>query len=68
MVKQVTWLEEARDPSHGKPLTAASAMSSRAQSLTYEQSLDCLQAVFSDESRFNLWDHDDRTRVRRYSG
>ncbi|GFV41216.1 transposable element Tcb2 transposase [Trichonephila clavipes] len=24
--------------------------------------------VFSDESRFNLWDHDGRIRVRRYTG
>ncbi|PRD36434.1 UNVERIFIED_CONTAM: hypothetical protein NCL1_08731 [Trichonephila clavipes] len=23
---------------------------------------------FSDESRFNLWDHDGRIRVRRYTG
>ncbi|GFU99476.1 transposable element Tc1 transposase [Trichonephila clavipes] len=26
------------------------------------------QVAFSDESRFNLWDHDGRFRVRRYSG
>ncbi|GFW09042.1 transposable element Tcb1 transposase [Trichonephila clavipes] len=26
------------------------------------------QVVFSDESRFNLWDHDGRIRVRRYAG
>ncbi|GFV30260.1 transposable element Tcb2 transposase [Trichonephila clavipes] len=24
--------------------------------------------VFSDESSFNLWDHDDRIRIRRYTG
>ncbi|GFS92791.1 transposable element Tc1 transposase [Trichonephila clavipes] len=27
---------------------------------------DWHQVVFSDESRFNLWDHDGRIRVRRY--
>ncbi|GFY13085.1 transposable element Tc1 transposase [Trichonephila clavipes] len=27
-----------------------------------------LQVVFSNESRFNLWDHDGRIRVRRYAG
>ncbi|GFT40701.1 transposable element Tc1 transposase [Trichonephila clavipes] len=26
------------------------------------------QVVFSDESRFNLWDHDGRIRFRRYAG
>ncbi|GFU39773.1 transposable element Tcb2 transposase [Trichonephila clavipes] len=26
------------------------------------------QVVFSEESRFNLWDHDGRIRVRRYAG
>ncbi|GFX16602.1 transposable element Tcb1 transposase [Trichonephila clavipes] len=26
------------------------------------------QVVFSDESRFNLWDHDGRIRVRRSAG
>ncbi|GFV39814.1 transposable element Tc1 transposase [Trichonephila clavipes] len=26
------------------------------------------QVVFSDESRFNLWDHDGRIHVRRYTG
>ncbi|GFT59148.1 transposable element Tc1 transposase [Trichonephila clavipes] len=26
------------------------------------------QVVFSNESRFNLWDHDGRIRVRRYAG
>ncbi|GFW89965.1 transposable element Tc1 transposase [Trichonephila clavipes] len=29
---------------------------------------DWLQVVFSDESRLNLRDHDDRIRVRRYDG
>ncbi|GFV66230.1 transposable element Tcb1 transposase [Trichonephila clavipes] len=29
---------------------------------------DWHQVVFSDESRFNLWDHDGRIRVRRYAG
>ncbi|GFT49978.1 transposable element Tc1 transposase [Trichonephila clavipes] len=29
---------------------------------------DWHQGVFSDESRFNLWDHDGRIRVRRYAG
>ncbi|GFU27996.1 transposable element Tc1 transposase [Trichonephila clavipes] len=29
---------------------------------------DWLQVVFSDESRFNLWHHDGRIRVRRYAG
>ncbi|GFW06650.1 transposable element Tc1 transposase [Trichonephila clavipes] len=29
---------------------------------------DWHQVVFLDESRFNLWDHDDRIRVRRYAG
>ncbi|GFU86785.1 transposable element Tc1 transposase [Trichonephila clavipes] len=29
---------------------------------------DWHQVVFSDESRFNLWDHDDRIHVRRYAG
>ncbi|GFV56368.1 transposable element Tc1 transposase [Trichonephila clavipes] len=29
---------------------------------------DCHQVVFSDESRFNLWDHDGRIRIRRYAG
>ncbi|GFY00758.1 transposable element Tc1 transposase [Trichonephila clavipes] len=29
---------------------------------------DWYQVVFSDESRFNLWDHDGRIRVRRYTG
>ncbi|GFW91768.1 transposable element Tc1 transposase [Trichonephila clavipes] len=29
---------------------------------------DCHQDVFSNESRFNLWDHDGRIRVRRYAG
>ncbi|GFW39020.1 transposable element Tcb1 transposase [Trichonephila clavipes] len=28
---------------------------------------DWHQVVFSDESRFNLWDHDGRIRVRRYA-
>ncbi|GFX31689.1 transposable element Tc1 transposase [Trichonephila clavipes] len=29
---------------------------------------DLHQVVFSDESRFNLWDHDGRIRVRLYVG
>ncbi|GFX46243.1 transposable element Tc1 transposase [Trichonephila clavipes] len=29
---------------------------------------DWHQDVFSDESRFNLWDHDGRFRVRHYAG
>ncbi|GFW06514.1 transposable element Tc1 transposase [Trichonephila clavipes] len=29
---------------------------------------DWHQVVFSDESRFNLWDHDGCIRVRRYAG
>lgn len=29
---------------------------------------DWQQVVFSDESRFNLWNHDGRIRVRRYAG
>ncbi|GFX16873.1 transposable element Tcb1 transposase [Trichonephila clavipes] len=29
---------------------------------------DWHQVVFSDELRFNLWDHDSRIRVRRYAG
>ncbi|GFX77947.1 transposable element Tcb1 transposase [Trichonephila clavipes] len=29
---------------------------------------DWHQVVFSDESRFNSWDHDGRFRVRRYAG
>ncbi|GFU92533.1 transposable element Tc1 transposase [Trichonephila clavipes] len=29
---------------------------------------DWHQGVFSDESRFNLWDHDDRISVRLYDG
>ncbi|GFX77760.1 transposable element Tcb1 transposase [Trichonephila clavipes] len=29
---------------------------------------DWHQVVFSDESRFNLWDHDGRIRIRRYAG
>ncbi|GFV06478.1 transposable element Tcb2 transposase [Trichonephila clavipes] len=29
---------------------------------------DWHQVVFSDESRFNLWDHDGRIPVRRYAG
>ncbi|GFX71761.1 transposable element Tcb1 transposase [Trichonephila clavipes] len=29
---------------------------------------DCHQVVFSDEPRFNLWDHDSRIRVIRYAG
>ncbi|GFX41102.1 transposable element Tcb1 transposase [Trichonephila clavipes] len=29
---------------------------------------DWYQDVFSDESRFNLWDHDSPIRVRRYAG
>ncbi|GFV32815.1 transposable element Tcb1 transposase [Trichonephila clavipes] len=29
---------------------------------------DWLQVVFSDESRFNLWHHDGRIRVRLYAG
>ncbi|GFX54947.1 transposable element Tc1 transposase [Trichonephila clavipes] len=28
---------------------------------------DSHQVVFSDESRFNLWDHDDRIRLRLYA-
>ncbi|GFV37901.1 transposable element Tc1 transposase [Trichonephila clavipes] len=53
-----------RIPPHGKPSTAASAMGSRAQS----QQADWLQVVFSDESLFNLWNHDGCIRVRRYAG
>ncbi|GFX98392.1 transposable element Tcb2 transposase [Trichonephila clavipes] len=30
--------------------------------------VDRHQVVFSDESSFNLWDHDGRIRVRRYAG
>ncbi|GFT40622.1 uncharacterized protein TNCV_3007961 [Trichonephila clavipes] len=29
---------------------------------------DWHQVVFSDESCFNMWDHDNRIRVRRYAG
>ncbi|PRD19935.1 UNVERIFIED_CONTAM: hypothetical protein NCL1_56017 [Trichonephila clavipes] len=29
---------------------------------------DWHQVVFSDESRFNLWNHDGHIRVRRYAG
>ncbi|GFV53033.1 transposable element Tc1 transposase [Trichonephila clavipes] len=29
---------------------------------------DWYQVIFSDESRFNLWDHDVPIRVRRYAG
>ncbi|GFV58740.1 transposable element Tcb1 transposase [Trichonephila clavipes] len=29
---------------------------------------DWHQVIFSDESRFNLWDHDGRIRVKRYAG
>ncbi|GFW28461.1 transposable element Tc1 transposase [Trichonephila clavipes] len=29
---------------------------------------DWHQVVFSDASRFSLWDHDGRIRVRRYAG
>ena len=29
---------------------------------------DCRHVVFSDESRFDLWYHDGRIRVRRYAG
>ncbi|GFX39626.1 transposable element Tcb2 transposase [Trichonephila clavipes] len=29
---------------------------------------DWHQVVFSDESRFNLWDHDGHIRVRSYAG
>ncbi|GFW11781.1 transposable element Tc1 transposase [Trichonephila clavipes] len=29
---------------------------------------DWHQVVFSNESRFNLWDHDGRIHVRRYAG
>ncbi|GFX87955.1 transposable element Tc1 transposase [Trichonephila clavipes] len=29
---------------------------------------DWHQVVFSDDSRFNLWDHDGRIRARRYAG
>ncbi|GFW96598.1 HTH_Tnp_Tc3_2 domain-containing protein [Trichonephila clavipes] len=29
---------------------------------------DWHQVFFSDESRFSLWDHDGRIRVRRYAG
>ncbi|GFY05656.1 transposable element Tc1 transposase [Trichonephila clavipes] len=30
--------------------------------------VDWHQVVISDESRFNLWDHDGRIRVRRFTG
>ncbi|GFT03912.1 transposable element Tcb1 transposase [Trichonephila clavipes] len=30
--------------------------------------IDWHQVVFSDESRFNLWNHDDHIHVRRYAG
>ncbi|GFV23787.1 transposable element Tcb1 transposase [Trichonephila clavipes] len=29
---------------------------------------DWPQVIFSDESRFNLWEHDGRIRIRRYAG
>ncbi|GFU28446.1 uncharacterized protein TNCV_1938341 [Trichonephila clavipes] len=53
-----------QDPPHGKPPTAASAMAS----CFCAWQADWHQVVFSNESRFNLWDHDGRIRVRRNAG
>ncbi|GFW74920.1 transposable element Tc1 transposase [Trichonephila clavipes] len=41
---------------------------SNATSVLIAWQADWHQVVFSEESRFNLWDHDDRIRVRRYAG
>ncbi|GFT77434.1 transposable element Tc1 transposase [Trichonephila clavipes] len=45
---------------HGKPSMAASAIAHEHRAWL----ADLHQVVFSDESRFNMWDHDGRIRVR----
>ena len=53
-----------QDPAYSKPSMAVSAVGSWAQSLV----TDWHQVVFSDESCFNLWDHDGQTHVKCYAG
>ncbi|GFW90609.1 transposable element Tc1 transposase [Trichonephila clavipes] len=59
----------ARIPLHRNPLTQ-NHRHLRLQWANVHRSwhADWQQVVFSDESRFNLWHHDGRIRVRRYAG
>ncbi|GFX17703.1 hypothetical protein TNCV_475031 [Trichonephila clavipes] len=54
-----------QDPPYGKPSTAVSSMGPCEYGAFQAE---WHQVVFSNESRFNLWDHDGRIRVGRYSG
>ncbi|GFU11407.1 transposable element Tcb2 transposase [Trichonephila clavipes] len=59
----------ARVPLHRIPLTA-NHRQLRLQWVHKHKAwkADWHQVVFSDEPRFNLWDHDGRISVRRYAG
>nr|XP_042910796.1 uncharacterized protein LOC107441252 [Parasteatoda tepidariorum] len=59
----------ARVPLYRIPLTADHRRLRRQWALEHRDwRADWHQVVFSDESRFNLWTHDGRVRVRRYAG
>lgn len=59
----------ARVPLYRIPLTANHRRLRRQWALEHRDwRADWHQVVFSDESRFNLWTHDGRVRVRRYAG
>ncbi|GFW31552.1 transposable element Tc1 transposase [Trichonephila clavipes] len=53
-----------QDPPHCKPSTLRLQWAHEPR----VWQADCHQVVFSDESRFNLWDHYGRIRVRRSAG
>ncbi|GFV99798.1 HTH_Tnp_Tc3_2 domain-containing protein [Trichonephila clavipes] len=56
----------ARVPLHRIPLTANHRRLCLHEHRAWQ--VDWHQVIFSDESRFNLWAHDARIRVRRYAG
>ena len=53
-----------QDPPYEKPSTSASAMAHEHRAWQ----VDCHQILFSVESRFHLWNHDDRVHARHFVG